>query len=218
MSTIENTNILNAVKQVIKPIKGLTYHKRSMKYQVQVFYKDQNQNTAIKKHIFKSKSFYNVKAALEGRNEIINDILNLYPENTENDFKRWSYNDMVEKSQDIFDLLGGQLENENIEPVVQPRVNEECYICLCEFEDDDETESICGNPNHHIHTACRMAAQQADQQAANTFLFGGHLNTSGVCGICRQTGAAAGIDQQAKYRNEKRMEFRRKIGMSHTAP
>ncbi len=214
MSTIENTNILNAVKQVIKPVKGLTYHKRSMKYQVQVFYKDSNQDTTTKKHIFKSKSFWNVKAAVVGRNQIINDIIALYPENTENDFKRWTFNEVCLKSPAIFSLLSGNLENENIAPVFQPRTNEECYICLCEFEDDDETESICGNSQHHIHSACRLAAQAADQTSADTFLFGGHLNTSGVCGICRQPGTAAGIDQQAKARNRKRQDFRGSMGMN----
>ena len=196
---------LTDIKLLIKKIKGLTYHKRSKKFQVQVFFNDPDKviNTTNKKHTFKSKSFSTIKEALIGRNLIIDNINSLIPtHNPLTNFNKKTYEDLRTDYQTLISIYESPLENQS--QILQPRTNNECYICFDDFEDDNDTISICGHGSHHIHRACFEAGNAA---ANNPHEYLGHMNTSAKCGICRGQ-LNSNSNPIIKARNDKRKEFK----------
>ncbi len=206
---LNSSNAFEDIKSFIKKIKGLTYHKRSKKFQVQVFFNDPDNIVvpSTKKHIFKSKSFFKLKDALIGRNAIIDFIINHPQIGTHNpaaNFNKKTYQDLINQYP-IINYYLSQMEPETLDIPQPPRTNNECYICMCEFEDGEETLAICGNPQHHIHKECHIAASQAAQ---NPHEYLGTMDTNSKCGICRQPATNGTTDLQAKQRNHKRRVFR----------
>lgn len=211
MTQMNNTNdylntsvVLDDIKKLVKKIKGLTYHKRSKKFQVQVFFNDPDKiiNTTGKKHTFKSKSFTTIQEAIIGRTQIINNIHNLIPnENPIESFNKILWSEFKIQYQELINIYQSDIENEVGES--KPRENEDCYICMEDFVEGEETISICGNENHHIHKSCYDMAAAAEQ-TAHEYL--GYINTNSRCGICRGT-PNMNTNPNVKCRNDKRREF-----------
>ncbi len=195
MNTITNTdNALNDIKLMIKKIKGLTYHKRSKKFQVQVFFNDSNNIVCpnTKKHTFKSKSFHTLKSALIGRNTIIDFIVNhnvIGNENPITNFNKKTFEDIKTQYINTFNKYESEFEDET--GILEPRANPTCYVCLEDIEGD--SISICGHREHHICRDCN------------------NIGNLQICGICRTPKRNSPINLQAKSRNDKRREFRNLI-------
>ena len=164
---LNQLNPIDICKSIVKKMKGITYHKRSKKFQVQIFYNDPNQDTNNKKHIFKSKSYKTIKECIIGKKTIIESICNMFPNyNNLTDFNYWNtyeewYESINENSQ--LKLMIDYL-NSNNEPeiyVPQPIENQQNQFeeipenCECNIDLEPITElhnlrSVCGNTHHSI--------------------------------------------------------------------
>jgi len=165
---LNQLNPIDICKSIVKKMKGITYHKRSKKFQVQIFYNDPNQNTNNKKHIFKSKSYKTIKECIIGKRTIIESICNMFPNyNSLTDFSYWNtyeeWYESINQNSELKLMIDYLNSNEEPEIYVPPQQNNnienqfeeipdecECCIDLEPITELSNLRSVCGNTQHSL--------------------------------------------------------------------
>ena len=188
--------------------KYLTYKEKTGYFEIRIPYKAVSAiNEQNGKQMYMTAQVSNLKDALTRRNELIDMITIALGSNA------WNAALAAEKADhktiDKYKFIAYYSPYERVAPA--QRSNDTCYVCLGEFEEGEETMTICGHAGHHIHSTCYEQMRLQDQQ--------NYTQNAMKCGVCRQRAGPVQMPPDVVRRNKFRRDVRRKLwGNSRHVP